>query len=121
MRWTTLTAIAAVAATVLATLPAEAQQRRSRGAEFERTTTQRYVAQRPRASITVRKQRSYLDPGTEVLPMSRSYTDYAVPPGYRPTQVVSGPSSPAGWQNPHWPLPGAFDLPGRDNPFGFGW
>jgi hypothetical protein len=60
--------------------------------------------------------RSFLDPGTEVLPGEEKYMDYAFPPGYSPLQVVSGSASPAGWQNPNWPLPGPFDLPGNNNP-----
>jgi hypothetical protein len=51
--------------------------------------------------------------------MSQPYTDYAVPPGYRPFAVVGGAATPAGHQNPHWPLPGPFELPGFDR-FGYG-
>jgi hypothetical protein len=51
--------------------------------------TERYVtatkrvtkAQRPVARVTV-PPRSFLDPGTEVKPGERKFTDYAFPPGY---------------------------------------
>ena len=44
---------------------------------------------RKRARIVVRK-RSYLDAGTEVLPGERKYNDYALPPGYVPSSVLTG-------------------------------
>ena len=116
MRWATLTALVAAAAVVLTAWPADAQTRKRTRSNFESYQDYRAkhanarLAGRPSARITVRRQRSFLDPGTEVEPMSRSYTDYAFPPGgYFPTSVVSGPTSPAGWQNPHWPLPGRFE------------
>jgi hypothetical protein len=70
---------------------------------------------RARTRITV-TPRSYLDPGTEVLPGERKFMDYAFPPGQSALQVVLGSTSPAGWQNSNWPLPGPFDLPGNNNP-----
>lgn len=83
-----------------------------------RTRTARTV--RARTRITVHP-RSYLDPGTEVLPGQEKFTDYAFPLGDQTgLRVVSGSSAPAGWQNPNWPLPGPFDLPSRDNPAQFG-
>jgi ABC-type molybdate transport system substrate-binding protein len=113
MRLTTVAALAAAAAVILAAWPADAQTRKRARTSVERYTVTRTVATRPAARITVRKARSFLDPGTEVLPMSRNYTDYAFPPNYSPTSVVSGPTTPAGHQNPWWPLPGRFDLPGQ--------
>lgn len=75
---------------------------------------------RARTRITVHP-RSFLDPGTEVLPGQEKFTDYAFPPSEQSgLRVVSGSSAPAGWQNPNWPLPGPFDLPSRDNPAQFG-
>jgi Ni/Co efflux regulator RcnB len=72
-------------------------------------------ARRAPTRIVVRP-RSYLDAGTEVRPGERKFTDYAIPPSYSALQVVAGPNNPAGSQNPRWPLPSAFDLPGRNNP-----
>lgn len=60
----------------------------------------------PRARITVRRARSYLDAGTEVGPMTKSYTDYAVSPldrpyrNYDPTETYRSP------------LPDSFRFPG---------
>src|SRR5690606_27961391 len=39
-----------------------------------------------RTRITVRP-RSFLDPGTEVLPLSQPYTDYVYQPLYAPTRI----------------------------------
>ena len=104
-----LTAVAAVAiglGLVIASVPAEAAKKRGmhRGEAYPGA---RYYAP-PRARITVRRGRSFLDPGTEVLPLSQGYTNYAVPPGYHPFQVVGGAATPAGPSNPHWPAPGAY-------------
>ncbi|NMN59856.1 hypothetical protein FHT36_003771 [Xanthobacter sp. SG618] len=58
------------------------------------------------------ERRSYLDAGTVVKPGSKSYLDYALPPGYfYPTYgpTAAGPGPITGLR---WPLPGAFDLPG---------
>lgn len=116
MRWAPLTAFAVAAAVVLASWPADAQTRkRTRNFEsyqdYRANRANARIASRPSARITVRRQRSFLDPGTEVEPMSRSYTDYAIPPtnGGIGLSVVSGPVTPAGWQNPNWPLPGRFE------------
>jgi hypothetical protein len=78
-------------------------------------TKQRVITTRPRARITVRS-RSFLDGGTEVLPGERKFTDYAIPPGYSPTSVIE---NTAGYHRS--PLPGPFDLPGRDNPWPWNW
>lgn len=70
----------------------------------------------PRSRITITR-RSFLDPGREVIPGSRhEFTDYALPPGYSPTAVIDnrGPFHRS-------PLPGPFDLPGRDNPYPWNW
>lgn len=124
MRLATLSALALAAAVVLAAWPADAQTRK-RARNFEsyqdykakRANAARY-ASRPRARITVRRERSFLDPGTEVEPMSQSYTDYAFPRSYTPLGVVSGPTTPAGWQNPKWPLPGPLEY-GTSSLFGW--
>jgi hypothetical protein len=72
--------------------------------------TRRAQQQRPRTRITVRG-RSYLDGGTEVLPGERKFTDYALPPTHTAWRVLD---NTAFWHRS--PLPGPFDLPGRNNP-----
>jgi hypothetical protein len=72
-------------------------------------------ASQPRARIRVRP-RSFLDAGTEVLPGQRKFTDYALPPNYSPTQVIDNTAF-----SHRSPLPGPFDLPGRQNPYPYQW
>jgi hypothetical protein len=101
MRWTTLTALAVATGFVIASWPADAQTRRRVRQDLES-----YQVKRPPTRITVRRARSYLDPGTEVLPMSRSYTDYAIPPNHFPSRI---------WDTTNhyrFPLPDAYYLPG---------
>ena len=43
-------------------------------------------------------------------------TDYAIPPGYSPTAVIDNTAF-----SHRSPLLGAFDLPGRNNPYPWGW
>ncbi len=72
----------------------------------------RRVAQpRARARITVNR-RSYLNTGTESMPGDHKYQDYAFPLGYSVTNAIDN----TGPHHRH-PLPGAFDLPSRRNPF----
>jgi hypothetical protein len=73
------------------------------------------VVNRPRTRIRV-QQRSFLDPGTEVLPGERKFTDYAFPPGYSPMGTIE---NTAAYRRS--PLPGAFDLPFRNNPYPWNW
>ena len=110
MRWTVVTALAAATAVVVASWPADAQTRKRARTYVERQTftrgAPRVVRTRASTQITVRKTRSFLDPGTEVLPMSRSYTDYAIPPNHYPTRI---------WDTTNhyrWPLPTEYELPG---------
>jgi hypothetical protein len=93
---------------LIAAAPAEAAKKRGMRTAEAYPGARYYRGPRAPARITVRRARSFLDPGTEVLPYSQSYTDYALPLGYRPMQIVGGAATPAGWQNPHWPLPGPF-------------
>src|SRR5207245_5236010 len=105
--------LAVRAATVIDVPPVEAQ-----------TKKQVYTAQpdrpvnRPRARVTV-APRSFLDAGTEVLPGERKFTDYAFPPGpySTPLSTVTNVGGRVGWHRS--PLPGPFDLPSRNNPFGW--
>ena len=96
----------------LAGPPAEAAQKK-KGA-----TNQSQVVATNRARTRIRVQpRSFLDGGTEVLPGSRKFTDYAFPPG-----TAGSPASMIGYENTAFdrgrsPLLGPFDLPGRRNPW----
>src|SRR5260370_13871921 len=76
----------------------------------------RVPLKRPRSRIVV-APRSFLDAGTEVLPGERKFTDYAFPPTHYPLGVVTNTGGRVGWHQS--PLPGPFDLPGRNNPFGW--
>jgi hypothetical protein len=107
MRWTALAAVAVGMGLLIGSVPAEAQKRGVRNAEAY-PGARHYRSTRAPARITVRRPRSFLDPGTEVQPYSQSYTDYALPRGYYPIQAVGGAATPAGASNPHWPAPGAF-------------
>jgi hypothetical protein len=80
------------------------------------TTTRVARAKRPRSRIVV-VPRSFLDAGTEVLPGERKFTDYAFPPTHNPLDVVQNTGGRVGWHRS--PLPGPFDLPSRNNPFGW--
>lgn len=59
-----------------------------------------------RTRITVRA-RSFLDPGTEVLPLSQPYTDYVYQPLYSPTRI--------------WDTTGAYRSPLPGGPPTTGW
>jgi hypothetical protein len=61
--------------------------------------------------VTVSKYRSYLDPGTEVLPRSRNYTDYISPPLWSPSQAYDPTGSFRS------PLPDTWYLPGYTRGF----
>jgi hypothetical protein len=112
MRLAPLLALSVAASALVATTPADAQQRRVyRGDQTERITIIDENG-RARTRITVRP-RSYLDGGTEVVPGERKFMDYAQAPTY-------------GWlaQTSSWdplgthrvPLPMPFQLPGF-NPY----
>ena len=106
----------AIAFTAMAALPASAQST-VRRYYIAADGTRVYVS-RPRArSRIVVVPRSFLDAGTEVLPGERKFTDYAFPPTYQPLDVVTNVGGRVGWHRS--PLPGPFDLPGRNNPFGW--
>jgi hypothetical protein len=107
---------AAAAAGILA-LPADAAPKKknseivydSRG---HTVFTSRDEDGRKRTRIIIQK-RSYLDPGTEVLPGDENDHDYALLPDQKPSSVldntVYGTSQTA--------LPGPFDLPSKNNPW----
>ena len=94
----------AALAIMLATSPADAQQRRRVVVEKQRVVV--VPARRARTRVVVRG-RSYLDAGTEVLPGERKFTDYVIPPGYSALENVD---VRGGFRRQ--PLPDPFDLPG---------
>lgn len=109
MRLTTVFVFLVAATAVWAAWPTDADaQSRRRGAY---RSAEAYPGARPRAArsrtrVTVRRERSFLDGGTEVVPRSKSYTDYALP-------VTGAPDSaydPTGARR--FPLPNNFELPG---------
>ena len=104
---------AVIAATAFAVPAVEAAPKKRTVA-----TTTRVATAGPRARVRV-APRSFLDAGTEVLPGDRKFTDYAFPPGpySMPSSVVTNIGGRVGWHNS--PLPGPFDLPSRNNPFGW--
>lgn len=111
MRLSLLVALAAGVAVVAASWPsdADAQTRRRAGARVaaEAYPGAGYSRSRRGTRITVRRGRSFLDPGTEVLPQSRSYTDYATGgPMYYPS-ASAFPSNAY-----RYPLPDTYYLPG---------
>jgi hypothetical protein len=113
MRLASLLAVSVAAFGLVATTPADAQQRRyaPRGDQSERITIIDENG-RARTRITVRP-RSYLDGGTEVVPGERKFLDYA----YAPTYGWLAPTSswdPLGIHRS--PLPMPFQLPGF-NPY----
>jgi hypothetical protein len=108
------TAFAAIAAIGLLALPADAAPRKrvvvaNRG---HTVFVSRDEDGRTRTKIIIQR-RSYLDPGTEVMPGDRRDHDYAFLPNHSATSVldntVFGTNQSA--------LPGPFDLPGKNNPF----
>jgi hypothetical protein len=123
MRLIIVAALSGTAALALALsgLPADAAPKKRTsaasqsdiGVSSQSRRPRRVQQTRSRTRITVRP-RSYLDAGTEVLPGERKFTDYAIPPTpsmFRATSFLDN-------TGPHHrsPLPGPFDLPGRNNP-----
>ena len=112
MRWTSFFAVAIAAATVVAAWPADAASRRRTVTRVDRSepypgarvVNPRYARRAP-TRITVRRARTFLDPGTEVLPRSQPELSYAFPPFYYPSRSWD----PMGTRR--FPLPGAYDIP----------
>ena len=111
-----LIGICAAAIAVAAVASADAQTPKKK--RTVTTTTTRVATAGPRARVRV-APRSFLDPGTEVLPGDRKFTDYAFPVGpySTPQSVVTNIGGRVGWH--YSPLPGPFDLPSRNNPYGW--
>jgi hypothetical protein len=95
----------------LASVPADAQTRQRSPADATRYT-ERGEDGRTRTRVIIQR-RSFLDAGTEVKPGERKYTDYFIPPAYSPTSAIDNTVG-GGYRHP---LPGYWDLPGKDNPY----
>jgi hypothetical protein len=115
MRWTTLTVACAAAAVVAVATWSTADAQTRRGTHYQvdrnevsRADVRRARTTRARTHITVRRERSFLDPGPEIIPGSRSYTDYAIPPNSR-ASVTERWNPTREWG---YPGPSALFLPG---------
>ena len=115
MRWSTLAMSCAAAAIVAVATWSAADAQTRRGTQYggvarnevSRADVRRARQTRARTRITVRRERSFLDPGPEIEPGSRSYTDYALPPGTYSAQGRYNPTRE--WR---YPLPDPLYLPG---------
>lgn len=105
---------AVIAVTAVAVPPAEAQTRTTKKEYVYVTTRDGTVVRRARSRVTV-APRSFLDPGTEVRPGERKFTDYALPPDYSAFDILV--NNTAGFHRS--PLLGRFDLPANNNPYGW--
>ncbi len=101
MKATWVAVAAATLAVAFAAVPAEAAKKKSATARSARTVV---VASRPQIVI---RRRSFLDPGTEVLPGSQPSAAYAFPPRYQPLPVEN-----TIWTWTRQPLPDPWDIPG---------
>jgi len=106
-----VTCAAAVAMLAL-TAPADAQSsQRTYSNRNNTVVVTRGEDGKTRTRIIIEK-RSYLDPGTEVLPGSRHDLDYAQNPNHRATGVLDNTVG----GTTQFPLPGPWDL-GRNGPW----
>lgn len=115
MGWKTSVAVmSALAVAAVVVSSADAATRRPAGQQMQSGPTQRTVYSytddygRRRTKIIVQR-RSYLDPGTTVLPGQRKYSDYAIQPYYSAFDVL-GPGRGSYERNPlgpRWEFGGA--------------
>jgi|GEM_PF-1339854 len=101
-----LTAAVISGALLLATDAADAQNRTRSDDMFLYSAQQREAKHRTRPRVVVR-QRSYLDPGPELLPGEYKYREYAEPYGY---SALDNAVPNLTWNRN--PLNGPFDTPG---------
>jgi hypothetical protein len=108
MRLKSVLFLAAAGLVVLSAWPTDADAQRRRSGVRVAAVDQdgRIIRRGSRTRITVRKSRSFLDPGTEVLPGSQNYTNYALPPLGGPDRAYD----PTGARR--FPLPDSYELPG---------
>lgn len=108
--------LAAIGTLAMLAVPAQAQsseRRMTTNARGHTVFTSRDEDGRTRTRIIIQR-RSYLDPGTEVLPGSRRDSDYATNLANRPTSVLDN----TGGGSNQSPLPGANEMGyGRNGPF----
>jgi hypothetical protein len=112
----TLAATALSGVVLLSATVADAQTRRRQADDmFFYTAQQREYRHRVRPRIVV-QQRSYLDPGPELIPGEYKYRDYAEPYGYSAlTDAVPNQT----WNRNPFNAP--FDVPGRPWPGRVDW
>jgi hypothetical protein len=106
---------AAVGALALLAAPADAAPKKKRITHVARGNTvftSRDEDGRTRTRIIIQK-RSYLDPGTEVLPGDRNDHDYASLPNQRASSVLDNTT----FGGNQTALPNLWTLPGKNNPF----
>jgi hypothetical protein len=118
MRLKLLAAVGAATLAVAFLLPAGSADAATKKKQVVARSAGTYVVSRDesgrtRTRILIQK-RSFLDGGTEVLPGERKFTDYVYPPNYSVTGVIDNTA----FSHRH-PLPGPFDLPGKNNPYLF--
>src|SRR4051812_5850093 len=107
---------AAIGTLALMAAPASAQSNERRVTATARGNTvytSRDETGRTRTKVIIQR-RSYLDPGTEVLPGSRRDSDYATSLGVRATSVLD--NTVAGSNETALPQPNEFGF-GRNSPF----
>ena len=108
------TALAVTAAIGLLALPAGAAPKKRAVVDARGHTV--FVSRdedgRTRTRIIIQR-RSYLDPGTEVMPGDRRDHDYAFQPNHSATSVLDNTT----FGRNQSALPGPFDLPSKNNPF----
>jgi len=109
-----VTAFAVAAAMSLLAAPADAAPKKKTviAARGHTVYTSRDEDGRKRTRIIIQK-RSYLDPGTEVFPGENSDHGYA----YSPTHSASSILDNTAFGRNQSALPGAFDLPSKNNPW----
>ena len=109
------TAFAAIGAVALLAAPADAAPKKRVAvvdARGHTVFTSRDEDGKTRTRIIIQK-RSYLNPGTEVLPGSENNHDYQSLPNQRASSVLDNTAF-GGNQSA---IPGAFTLTGKNNPF----
>lgn len=109
-------AFGAIAAIGLLTAPADAAPQKKRVAVVDARGHTVFVSRdengRARTRILVQK-RSFLDPGTEIFPGERQGLGYTEMADQRASSVLDNTI----FGTNQSPLPGAFDLPSRNNPW----
>ena len=110
------TAFALLGAIGLLAMPADAATKKKRVAVVDArghtVFTSRDEDGRSRTRVIIQK-RSFLDPGTEVMPGDRHDHDYAS----MPNQKAGGVLDNTAFGGNQTALPGAFTLPSKNNPF----